>query len=235
MSTVDRAQPTKTLPPLVAGQHLDQPTFHERYEAMPPETRAELVGGVVFLTPPHRADYGEMTMTVSGWLFRYKMNTAGLRGGNCTIKMDVLSEVEPECSLRIPASLGGRSWVDEDGYLCGAPELLVEVDDQSRDLDLVLKKYEYERIGIREYVFVGIHPQELLRFIRRGNHFEDWPPGQDGIYRSEVFPGLWLDPKALYAQDLDRLGEVLEQGVATPQHADFVARLARARARRKRR
>ena len=35
MSTVERAQPTKILPPLVAGQHLDQPTFHERYEAMP--------------------------------------------------------------------------------------------------------------------------------------------------------------------------------------------------------
>ncbi len=46
MSTVERAK--CTLPPLEAGQRLDQPTFHERYQAMPPNTRAELVGGVVY-------------------------------------------------------------------------------------------------------------------------------------------------------------------------------------------
>jgi len=34
MSTVEPPK-RKTLPPLVHGQHLDQPTFHERYEAMP--------------------------------------------------------------------------------------------------------------------------------------------------------------------------------------------------------
>ena len=44
MSTAERIK-SKILPSLVAGQHLDQPTFHERYAAMPPETRAELVGG----------------------------------------------------------------------------------------------------------------------------------------------------------------------------------------------
>ncbi len=27
------------------------------------------------------------------------------------------------------------------------------------------------------------------------------PPGADGLYRSEVFPGLWLDPAALLAGD----------------------------------
>jgi hypothetical protein len=48
MSTVERTI-TNTLPPLVHGQHLDQPTFHERYEAMSPDTRAELVGGVVYM------------------------------------------------------------------------------------------------------------------------------------------------------------------------------------------
>ena len=49
-----RAAKDDVLPPLVAGQHLDQPTFHERYEAMPPETWAELVGGVVYMPSPVR-------------------------------------------------------------------------------------------------------------------------------------------------------------------------------------
>ena len=59
MSTVERPAKRRTLPPLEAGQHLDQPTFHERYEAMPPDTRAELVGGVVYMPSPLRDDHGE--------------------------------------------------------------------------------------------------------------------------------------------------------------------------------
>ncbi len=53
----------------------------------------------------------------------------------------------------------------------------------------------------------------------------------DGIYRSETFPGLWLDARALYAEDLQRLIEVLDQGLATPEHAAFAAKLAEARRR----
>ena len=43
-------------------------------------------------------------------------------------------------------------------------------------------------------------------------HFIDLPPGSDGIYRLEVFPGLWLDPNALLAGDTRRLRAVLDLG-----------------------
>jgi hypothetical protein len=67
MSTVD--QPRKAaLPSLIPGQRLDQPTFHERYEAMPPETRAELVGGVVYMPSPLSYDHGDTESNVSYWL-----------------------------------------------------------------------------------------------------------------------------------------------------------------------
>jgi hypothetical protein len=69
MSTVERAQPKTQLPPLVNGQHLDQRTLHERYEAMLPETRAELVGGVVYMPSPLSYDHGEEDNDVGGWLF----------------------------------------------------------------------------------------------------------------------------------------------------------------------
>jgi hypothetical protein len=38
-----------------------------------------------------------------------------------------------------------------------------------------------------------------------------------------VFPGLWLDPVALAKRDMAKVFEVLEQGLATPEHAAFVA------------
>jgi hypothetical protein len=47
--------------------------------------------------------------------------------------------------------------------------------------------------------------------------------------RSEVFPGLWLDATALVNDDMSRVLAVLQQGLATPEHTAFVARLAAAR------
>jgi hypothetical protein len=52
------------------------------------------------------------------------------------------------------------------------------------------------------------------------------PPAPDGVHRSEVFPGLWLDARALFAEDLDPLFATLEVGLASSDHAAFVAGLA---------
>jgi Uma2 family endonuclease len=233
MSTAERPK-RKALPPLVAGQHLNQPTFHERYEAMPPETRAELVGGIVYMPSPMRGDHGEWSRIVSGWLDDYERFTPGVRGGDgSTVKLDPEGEPQPDHQLRIPAELGGRSGVDADGYLTGGPELIVEVARSSRFYDLNQKKANYERAGVREYVVVEIDPDHIHWFIHRGEHFEDLRAGPDGIYRSQVFPGLWLDERALYAFDRPRLYRVLRQGVRSPEHAAFAARMAPARRRRK--
>jgi hypothetical protein len=50
-------------------------------------------------------------------------------------------------------------------------------------------------------------------------------PCDDGIYRSCVFPGLWLDVQALIDGRLARGFEVVQQGVATAEHQDFVKAL----------
>jgi len=56
-------------------------------------------------------------------------------------------------------------------------------------------------------------------------------PGPDGIFRSRVFPGLWLDPEALLQRDRKKLLAVLYQGLATEENRAFIAKLA-ARQRR---
>ena len=93
------------------------------------------------------------------------------------------------------------------------------------------KKADYERAGVREYLVIELDPDRIHWFIRRGRRFKDLRPGPDGIYRSEIFPGLWLDGEALFAEDRRRLIRVLKRGLGTPEHAAFVARLAEARRR----
>jgi Uma2 family endonuclease len=159
--------------------------------------------------------------------------TKGLRSGkNSTVILDIIGETQPDGHLRIPQELGGQTRI-ERGFIVGSPELIIEIARSTRHYDLNEKKADYERARVPEYLVVELDPNRIHWFRRGRGHFVDLPPGPDGIFRSKVFPGLWLDPEALFAQDLDRLIEVLEQGLATPEHAAFVAKLARARARRK--
>jgi hypothetical protein len=59
-------------------------------------------------------------------------------------------------------------------------------------------------------------------FVLREGRFDTVPLNADGLYQSEVFPGLWLDPAALVAGDMQRVLQVVQQGVGTPDHAAFV-------------
>jgi hypothetical protein len=57
------------------------------------------------------------------------------------------------------------------------------------------------------------------------------PSDPDGVWRSRVFPGLWLDGAALLAGDTVRMLAKLEDGLRSPEHAAFVQRLQAARLR----
>ena len=52
------------------------------------------------------------------------------------------------------------------------------------------------------------------------------PPDEQGVVRSEVFPGLWLDVPALLRGDLPAVFATLQHGLGSPGHAGFVARLS---------
>ena len=47
----------------------------------------------------------------------------------------------------------------------------------------------------------------------------------DGLFRSTIFPGLWLDPAALVRGDAATVMAVVQQGVSSLEHAEFAARL----------
>jgi len=95
MSTLDR-RPT-THPPLVAGQRLDRATFHERYEAMPPGIKAELIGGVVHMPSPVHSSHGRMSALIALWLGNYVTETPGLdTGGDATTFLNDDSVPQPD-------------------------------------------------------------------------------------------------------------------------------------------
>ena len=220
-------KPKADLPPLMNGDHLDQKTFHERYEAMPTDVRAELIGGIVYMSSPQKPRHGRFHVKLTRWLDEYEDATLGVESYlNTTQVLAPDAEPQPDGCLLVLPEYGGQTWLDEDGYLAGAPEWLGEISDSTESIDLNAKKRDYESAGVREYMVVAVRTKQVFYFIRRGGKFKELAPDDDAIFRSKVFPGLWLDPDALLACNGKRLIAVLRKGLASPEHAAFVLKLA---------
>ena len=224
MSTIERRE-SATLPPLVAGERLDQRHLPRalRGDAPPDAGRADRRSRphAFALEPGSRPG----DPPVIYWLMRYQQFTKGVRtASNASLVLDDQSEVQPDILMYIPSELGGRSR-RERKYFAGGPELVVEIARSSRRIDLGPKFRDYERTGVLEYLVVALDPDEIHWFVRREDRFSRRPPDPDGSYRSEIFPGLWLAPQTLFDDDLDGLLATLDLGLATPEHAEFVARL----------
>lgn len=162
------------------------------------------------------------------WLDRYESATPGVEAhDNATDILGEASEPQPDACLLISPACGGQTHFEGD-YIAGPPELVVEVASSSASYDLHSKKQDYLKAGVREYLVVLARERRLVWFANREGHFEEIPPGDDGLLRSEVFPGLWLDPAALLRLDSAAVRAALDQGLATAEHAEFVQRLAAA-------
>ena len=221
-----RARQSDKPPTLHDGDRLDQETFHARYEAMP-SVRAQLIGGIVFMSSPMKKPHGKFIILLSRWLGEYEEATPGteaLAGATEILGSD--SEPESDACLLILPEYGGQTTQNDKGYIDGAPEWVAEIADTTESLDLHAKKRDYEKAGVREYLVVALRSKKVHLFARKRGKLKDVAAASDGINRSEAFPGLWLDPAALLRRDSKRLMAVLRLGLASPEHAAFVAVLA---------
>lgn len=162
------------------------------------------------------------------WLGLYIAATPGVRiDDNTTVRLDFENEVQPDALLRLEPTLGGQSHISDDDYIEGPPELLVEIAASSAAYDMHAKRRVYARSGVQEYLVMQIYERRIDWFILREGVYETLAPGTDGLFRSERFPGLWLQPASFWSGDLAALLAVLQQGLAVPEHAEFVTRLQR--------
>jgi Uma2 family endonuclease len=216
------------VPSLDNGDRMTQAEFHRRYQAYPADVKFELIGGTVYMASPLRWRHGTYEVELSVALGLYKAGTPGVEvGGNATTILGKESEVQPDLVLRILQEFGGRSKLDADGYIEGPPELLAEIAYSSRAIDLHAKKADYQRAGVAEYLVLCVEEQELHWFDFASRR--TLTPSRQGLFRSRVFPGLWIDGPALLAHDSARLVQAIQQGLASRAHAAFVKRLQAAR------
>lgn len=221
----------ESVPPLNNGDRFSRPEFERRYAAQPDIKKAELIEGVVYIMPsPVRIkQHGEPHSWLVGWLFNYMVTTPGTQvADNGTVRLDLDNETQPDAILRIREALGGNSHLADDDYLEGAPELIAEVAASTAAYDLHDKLRAYQRNGVQEYLVFLTYEQEVRWHVLRNGRYEQLAADEQGILRSQVFPGLWLHPTHFWAGDASALIATLQEGIQSPEHASFVDRLQQA-------
>lgn len=218
------------VPPLATGDHLTRDEFLRRWEAQPKIKRAELIGGRVYMPSPVSGDHGIMDRRVGTWLGVYEAATPGVGGANNATSLMLEDAPQPDLSLLILPEFGGSSGT-EGPYFHGPLELVAEVSATSASNDLHDKYDLYQSAGVQEYLVVLLFEEQIRWHELVDGRYRVFPPDADGLWRSRVFPGLWLDGRALLAGNLRQVLDRLQDGLRSAEHERFVADLvARAKA-----
>lgn len=214
------------VPPLCAGDHFSAPEFERRYHAMPHLKKAELIEGVVFLPAPFRhEDHSGPHADWMCWMGTYRAFTPGTDcGDNATVRLDLDNLPQPDGLLRILPEFGGNSRT-LDGYIVGAPELVAEIAASTASYDLHEKMNAFRRNGVQEYVVWRVWERAIDWFQLEQGNYERMPLAAGSRYESRVLPGLWLEVEAMLSRDMAQVLGTAQQGLASPEHAAFVARL----------
>jgi hypothetical protein len=67
--------------------------------------------------------------------------------------------------------------------------------------------------------------REIRWHVLVNGRYQLLPADADGLWRSRIFPGLWLDGQALLAGNLQQVLSRLHDGLHSPEHNQFVAAL----------
>jgi Uma2 family endonuclease len=208
------------------GDRLTRQEFERRYQALPQIKKAELIEGVVYVPSPLRFEkHAKPHACIIGWLALYSAATPGVDlADNATVRLDWDNEPQPDALLRI--TTGGRSHINEDDYVEGAPELIAEIASSSASYDLHDKLTAYRRNGVQEYIVWQVYDRKLDWFSLQNGQYVNLVPDQEGVIQSQVFPGLNLPVEALLSGNLQQVLDEVQKGIQGEEHKAFVAKLA---------
>jgi Putative restriction endonuclease len=212
------------IPTLTNGEKLSKAEFMRRWEACPNINRAELIGGRVYMPTPVGYEHSDSEGQVGTWLGVYAATTPGCASGHSATTYLLDDIPQPDLNLRILADWGGASWV-EGKYLHGAPELLVEISHSSIFRDLTIKRDLYQKASVKEYLIVLLADKEVHWHYLKDGSYQLLEPDGEEVYRSLVFPGLWLDSKALLQGRMSQVLATLQKGMASQEYVQFIAEL----------
>jgi len=210
-------------PLLEPGDRLSRDEFERRYERTEIK-KAELIERTVYMPSPVRAQsHAGPQSLLAAWLVLYASETPGVASfDNPTVRLDLDNEPQPDLVLMKLPGKGGQARLSADDYIEGAPEFIAEIVGSSRAYDLHQKKSAYRRSGVREYLAWITGENRLIWWEIRDGEYHEIKPESDGLLKSGIFKGLWLDTAALLRGDMRAVLAALRGGLDCAEHAAFL-------------
>jgi Uma2 family endonuclease len=183
------------------GDMLTRAEFLRRYD-LSDMKRVELIEGVVHMPSPvrilkHSAPDGLLHV----WLGTYAAAHDLEMYPNATVLLDAENSFQPDAILCSTPRKSGRVWINQDDFLCGAPELVVEISASSASIDLRDKLRVYRRSGVSEYIVWRTVDREIDWFVLDDGQYVKLPSDRHGRIHSRMFKGLVLDTVAALKMD----------------------------------
>jgi Uma2 family endonuclease len=183
-----------------------------------PNTRAELLNGVVHMASPLYVSHGIRHAHIIGWLAFYRALTPNVElCDNTSLRLDKENEVQPDGMLFFTDKAIAGARISDEGYVEGSPELIVEVAVSSVAYDLHDKRLVYQRCGVQEYLIWHVPEHRVLWFVLENGEYTEQHPDENGMLHSHIFPGLVLDVPALLNGQLAQVLAAVQAGGASVQ------------------
>lgn len=152
---------------LPEGKKQGQYTIEDR-NALPEDHPSELIDGVIY----NMASPALRHQSISGAIYRQLWNYVDSQGGDCIpfiaptdvrLDRDERTMVVPDVFVICQPD---DDRMDNDKYINGAPDLIIEVlSPSTRRKDMFTKLYKYEEAGVREYWIVDPNKEKVIVYI----------------------------------------------------------------------
>jgi Uma2 family endonuclease len=198
-----------------AGAHaaLKEPLSFEAFLQQYDDTHAEWVNGEAIPKTPasveHQRTSGFLLGLLVNWLAYH--NLGKVYHPPLLVKLSLPDNREVAREPDIVVILNGNLGRFAEQYFDGAPDLIVEiVSPASRHTDRTVKYEEYETAGVPEYWLVD-PDRQYAEFFQRDDAglYRVAFSGSEGVYRSRVLEGFWLQVEWLWTRP--PLREVLKR------------------------
>lgn len=156
------------------------------FRMLPEGTLCEVIENVLYMSPAPNYDHQSLVFLLAKRIDKH-IDTLQL-GEVILSPFDVylenlLSAVQPDL---LYLSRANRNLLKKDGYIYGAPDLIVEVLSSDKNRDTVKKKNLYERAGVKEYFTVDPVSRKIQAYVLddKGSYkmlYED-----EGIFKSPL-------------------------------------------------
>ena len=147
-------------------------TALEVFRLLPEGTLCEVINNVLYMSPTPKYDHQRLIRLFTQKISNYLDNT---NIGELIISPfdvyfeELLSAVQPDLLVVLNEN---RHILKEDGYIHGAPDIIIEVLSGDKKRDLVKKKNLYEKAGVKEYFAVDPQNSEINSWLLKENKYE---------------------------------------------------------------